>query len=174
MDCVGGCSRLESNLRNNGCLRAGLRARAGDLQLGSVRISALALSALLLRSCPDNPAGNRSGELDYDGLASALRAQGARVEPGENIEQPFFSVRGRFLRVNGEDVQAFQYASAEAAVADAARVSPDGGTIGTAKPFWAAPPHFYRRDRLIVLYVGENAAVQSLVERVMGPPFAGR
>jgi hypothetical protein len=139
-----------------------------------VRISALTFAVLLLRACPDNPAGNEGRELDYDGLASALRAQGARVEPGEPVEQPFFSVRGRFLRVNGEDVQVFQYASAEAVATEAARVSPDGGTIGTSKPFWAGPPHFYRRDRLIVLYVGENAAVRTPVERVMGPQFAGR
>jgi len=99
---------------------------------------------------------------------------GLVCHPGEAVEQPFFSVAGRFLAVNGEDVQVFEYADAEAARAEAATVSPDGGTIGTAKPFWAAPPHFYRRDRVIVLYTGDAGRVRTPLEAVMGPQFAGR
>jgi len=52
---------------------------------------------------PDHP-------LDLPCLIEALRASGATVESGEAVEQPFFSVAGRFVRVNGQDVQVFQYA----------------------------------------------------------------
>jgi len=138
------------------------------------RLAALVLGALALAACAHNPARSIVGELDYDGLAAALRARGARVESGAPIEQPFFSVPGRFLRVNGADVQVFQYGSTEGAGTDAARVSADGSTIGTAKPFWSAPPHFYRRDRILVLYVGDEGSVRTLLEAVLGPQFAGR
>lgn len=135
--------------------------------------SLLLATAVLLYACDRGPTAPRGG-LDYDGLAAALRAKGARVETGGPVEQPFFSVRGRFLRVNGEDVQVFVYADEAAAGKDAALVSADGSTIGTAKPFWAGPPHFYRRDRVIVLYVGDAAPVRAALESVLGPQFAGR
>jgi hypothetical protein len=135
----------------------------------------IAVAALLLSACASKspPAGGEA-PFGFEALAAALRARGAQVLPGEAVEQPFFSVAGRFLAVNGEDVQVFEYADAEAARAEAATVSPDGGTIGTAKPFWAAPPHFYRRDRVIVLYTGDAGRVRTPLEAVMGPQFAGR
>lgn len=133
-----------------------------------------ALLVAALAACAHNPTQTNGPLLDYDGLVAAFRAQGARVAPGGAVEQPFFSAAGRFLGVNGEDVQVFEYGDSEAARAEAARVSPDGSAIGTARPFWAAPPHFYRRDRIIVLYVGEAAAVRAPLEAVLGPQFAGR
>jgi hypothetical protein len=33
-------------------------------------------------------------------------------------------------------------------------------------------PHFYKRARLIVLYVGHSADLLKLLEAVLGPPFA--
>jgi len=41
-------------------------------------------------------------------------------------------------------------------------------------PFWVAPPHFYKAGRIIVLYVGENAAVTEALDTVLGPQFAGK
>lgn len=133
-----------------------------------------AVVAAALAACAHTPTQTNGSVLDYDGLVAALRAQGARIVPGGEVEQPFFSVAGRFLGVNGEDAQVFEYPDSGTARAEAARVSPDGSAIGTARPFWAAPPHFYRRDRVIVLYVGEAAAVRAPLEAVLGPQFAGR
>ena len=39
---------------------------------------------------------------------------------------------------------------------------------------WVAPPHFYRQGRVIVLYVGSNPNILSLLTAVLGPQFAGR
>jgi hypothetical protein len=33
-------------------------------------------------------------------------------------------------------------------------------------------PHVYKRDRLIVLYVGHSAGQLKLLAAVLGPPFA--
>jgi predicted small secreted protein len=140
----------------------------------TILVCAAVAAAAVLGGCAHNPARTDGGGMDYDGLAAALRTQGAMVQRGGPIDQPFLSIPGRFLGVNGEDVQVFEYRDAEAARAEAARVSPDGGAIGTSRPFWAAPPHFYRRDRVIVLYVGEAAAVRTQLEAVLGAQFAGR
>ena len=139
------------------------------------RLAIPAAVLLLLGACAGKGRTTpERGEFGFDALRAALRAHGAQVRPGEEIAQPFFSVAGRFLSVDGEDVQVFEYAGAGAARAEAARISPDGATIGTSKPFWAAPPHFHLRDRVIVLYTGDAAPVRAALEAVMGPQFAGR
>jgi len=117
-----------------------------------------------------------SGVADYDSLVDYLRATGATVgHPSlpQVIVQDFFSVTGQVFKVNGEDVQVFEYSDQAAAEAEAALVSADGSSIGTSMPFWVAPPHFYKAGRIIVLYVGENQAIIDALENVLGAQFAG-
>lgn len=111
---------------------------------------------------------------DQVSLIDALRAGGAEVELGEPVEQTFFSVAGQILKINGEDVQVFEYESAEAMEADAAQVAPDGSSIGTSMVTWVATPHFFKSGRMLVLYVGDDATILDLLESAMGEQFAGR
>ncbi len=111
---------------------------------------------------------------DYVSLIDNLRQAGATVEPAGELTQPFFSVNGRVIVVNGGDVQVFEYADAAAAEAEAALVSPDGSSVGTSMIGWVAPPHFYRAEKLIVLYVGDSETVTDVLESVLGQQFAGR
>jgi len=110
---------------------------------------------------------------DIDALSKRLRAAGVKVEPGGRVSQPFFSVGGQILAVEGEDVQVFRYATARAAGREAGRVSPDGSSVGTNMMSWMSTPHFFRKDNLIVLYVGDNAAVLRALAAVLGAQFAG-
>lgn len=111
---------------------------------------------------------------DYVSLIDNLRASGAIVNPSGDISQPFFSVKGQKITVNGDDVQVFEYQDAVAADTEAALVSPDGSSIGTTMMNWVASPHFYKKDKLIVLYVGDTAAIINVLETVLDPQFAGR
>ena len=114
----------------------------------------------------------RAGE--YRSLINKLRARGATVEyTREKVSQPFFSVAGRIISVNGEHIQVFEYAQASAADDDAKRVSADGRSIGTNKPSWMATPHFYKSSRLIVLYLGANQTTLEVLNSVLGGQFAG-
>ncbi len=112
--------------------------------------------------------------VDNVSLIDNLRAAGATVEPAGEIEQPFFSVKGQSIRVNGGDVQVFEYADASAANADAALVAPDGGSVGTTMVMWVEAPHFYKTGKLIALYVGTDSNLTGVLESVMGPQFGGR
>ena len=85
-----------------------------------------------------------------------------------------FSVQGRMIQVNGEDVQVFQYAHVVAASEQAALVSPDGSAVGTSSLHWIGTPHFYKRGLLLVLYVGDDEAVRKALEAVLGRQFAGK
>lgn len=122
---------------------------------------------------PPREVSGASPVTDYSALVASLRAAGTSVKPGAKVEQPFFSVIGRSLQVDGEDVQVFEYPDAAAADAQAAQVSPTGTGIGTTRIHWIGPPHFYKKGRLLVLYIGDNDIVLSALETVLGPQFAG-
>jgi hypothetical protein len=123
----------------------------------------------------ENGSSSQSGVVeDKAGLIAALEAAGAKVESGDPIEQPFFSVPGEILKVNGADIEVFEYASAEAMGTEASQVSQDGSSIGTSMASWMDAPHFFRTGRLLVLYVGSDASILNFLKGALGEQFAGR
>jgi hypothetical protein len=110
---------------------------------------------------------------DTAGLLAALQAAGAQAAIQGEISQTFFPVGGGLVRVDEERLQAYEFPGAAEAGAQAARISPDGGQIGETLVEWIAAPRFYRSGRLIVLYIGGDAGTIDLLERLLGPPFAG-
>jgi len=149
----------------------------------SVLLFALTVSACGNVSTPTSPAVSTDAPNvatepviagDQASLIAALEASGATVETGEPITQVFFSPEGDIIKVNGADVQVFEYESVEAMENEASQVAPDGGSIGTNMVMWVDAPHFYKAGRIIVLYVGSDETVLGLLEKVLGPQFAGR
>jgi hypothetical protein len=120
------------------------------------------------------PAPEPSEVQDKASLITSLQASGATVETGEPVSQPFFTPEATSLKVNGADVQVFEYESAEAMEEEASQVAPDGGSIGTSMVNWVDTPHFLKAGRIIVLYVGSDATILDLLEKALGPQFAGR
>ena len=113
---------------------------------------------------------------DYVSLLDNLRAAGATgatVDPAGTVSQPFFSPQGQLITVDKQDVQAFEFASAEEADAAAETVSADGSSVGTSMVGWIAPPHFYKASKLIVIYVGSDSDVINALQEAMGLQFAG-
>ncbi len=111
---------------------------------------------------------------NMEDLIRRLRAEGLTVEEGGDIEQPFFSVKGRLLHVGGEDLQIFVYGDSVSAIKEAALISPDASTIGSSKVDWVSKPHFYAVGKMTVLYVGDDAKMKQILEKIVGPQFAGR
>ena len=114
-------------------------------------------------------------ELTADALVRALQQEGATVNHAGRLppsSYPFLSVSAQLLQVNGADVQVFEYPSVTRADSDASKVSPTGSPIGQSQVSWMDTPHFYKRDRVIVLYVGHSADVLRMLEGVLGEPFA--
>jgi hypothetical protein len=139
-------------------------------------LSALLCALVLIAACKPSttpPVSSGGPVNDYASLVDNLRAAGATVEPAVELSQDFFSVRGQVIKVNGADVQVFEYESDGAAQEEADLVSPAGSPIGTTMVTWVETPHFYRAGRLIVLYVGGDDAVTAVLEDVLGSQFAG-
>ena len=87
---------------------------------------------------------------------------------------PSIDVPGVVVMIGDEWITAFEFPTAEQSEAMAADISPSGHRVGRGQYFWVSDPHFYRSDRLIVLYVGRSPAMLDLLTNVLGPQFAGR
>jgi hypothetical protein len=112
--------------------------------------------------------------MTYATLTDRLRAAGAKVAAGDVVQQPFLSVPGRILSVNGEDVQVYEYGNPIAAYLDAMQVSHDGSTVGGSTIIeWIDTPHFYKQGRVIAIYVGHTARMTHLLSGALGAQFAG-
>jgi hypothetical protein len=111
---------------------------------------------------------------DLNGLMAALQASGLTVENGASVTQPFFTVPGQALKINGQDVQVFAFDTAQAMETEAAQIAPDASTIGTNMPSWTSDPHFYKLGSMIVLYLGQDQKILDILSNVLGPQFAGR
>ncbi len=131
----------------------------------------------VFQSSPDSPEPSVSYTSmvgDYDTLLSRLSTEGAALERGEEITQPFFSVTAKTAIVNGDDIQVFQYLSEKTVNEEAEAVSATGSTIGPNMVSWIKPPHFYKSGHIIVIYLGSNADTMNLLEDILGPQFAGQ
>ncbi len=108
---------------------------------------------------------------DRASLMAALQQGGAKVSSEGAIQQPFLSVSGQSLNVNGQSVQTFEYATAAAMAVDAGKIGPDG-SIPTMMISWIAQPHFYKAGRLLVIYPGTDAPTLAALKAALGDPFA--
>jgi hypothetical protein len=110
-------------------------------------------------------------------LADALRANGVAVNSEGAVSLAFLNGTGEILRVDEQSVQVYEYADEGSANGDAARFSQDGawvsGEHGSTLINWFDTPHLYRATRLIAVYVGDHAPTLTLLENVLGAPFAG-
>jgi hypothetical protein len=133
------------------------------------------------------PVASRGGSVkDHLSFVDALRAKGLTVDILGSVEQPFLQAKGTGLRLSGSslkepaELQSFNYDDRalgtdglKAAAEDASQIEPNGNPR-TARINWIAPPHFFRRERVIVIYLGSDANALALLTELLGPQFAGR
>ncbi len=123
---------------------------------------------------------------DHVSLIDHLRAQGLTADPVGSVEQPFLRAKGTTVRISGgpltrpAELQSYDYNDtdfggngAAAAEADAQQLDQDGNPR-TMMITWVAPPHFFRKERAFVIYLGEDPAVLQVLTEALGPQFAGR
>lgn len=113
---------------------------------------------------------------DIPSLADHLRTAGANVEVTGTIKHPFLAVPGQILTVNDSVIEAFKYDNAKALAADTANIDPDGciGTLGGGMlDPWTAPPHFFKSENVMVIYLGSDSKMLQLLTKVLGKQFAG-
>ena len=145
-------------------------------------IIVLLLCCVILMTACSSQSSSAQNAMDYKALLKILQAQDATIVPAGDVSQSFMNAQqGHVIKIQGEQIQVYEYASASDADTQASHTSPDGttftfktltGTKGTVAD-WIAPPHFYKRGRVIVLYVGRNSAIMQTLTKVLGKQFAG-
>lgn len=85
-----------------------------------------------------------------------------------------FDADGTLLCVAGDKVRQYTFATGEMAAAAAASIGRNDPTrIGRDSIVdWIGRPRFWHRSRSLVLYTGEDPAVEQVLIRVLGIPFA--
>ena len=108
-----------------------------------------------------------------EGLVADLVAGGLSAKLGSNFLAEPLRGEGVLVCVGTEAVQVYVLKDHEAALAAASTIDPDDPSkIGTSIVDWAGSPRFWLRDRIIVLYVGEDAATDAALRNLLGRPFA--
>ncbi len=103
---------------------------------------------------------------------TALNQQGLQVvssAPQDRLSQPLFSAPDRPVLVNGEVVHVYPYEQQGQAEAEQVRIAPNGVEVNGQVVQLPGTPHFFRNDRLIVLYLGQNQTVLDALKNVLGP-----
>ena len=114
---------------------------------------------------------DRGPALDQEGLLSALRGAGGEVALKGPVQQPFLSVEGAVITLNGAEVQVFEYPDTELAREEAKRLAA-AATGGGSQPNWNGTPHVFAGGRMLVLYVGDDRDIFTRLQRVLGPSIA--
>ncbi len=114
-----------------------------------------------------------------DGVAAPAflndwQSAGATVATGGQLPASLFEgASGQTYLVNDVELQVYEFNDAATAEAAAATISSDGGMINDAAVRWAGPPHFFRQDNRIIVYIGDDPATLDLLGGTFGAPFAG-
>ena len=140
--------------------------------LRALALIVVASGTACVESQDSNTNGSRS-QLDRGAFVAELKKIGHIVESKGPITQPFLSVPGQFVSIDGNDVQTFEYANETALKAAVAKISPDGSTVGNTRIGWVEPPHFFKKGKLLVLYVGVSQNVTQTLNAALGPQVAG-
>jgi hypothetical protein len=137
---------------------------------GAIALALIAFTLLGCESTEDIADFPESVGVETRQFVVALRGAGATVEIVETAppSQGLFAAPSTHLRVNGADVFVFEFTSAAEVDAAMARIP----AILPVTLFPGAP-HFYRGNRIIVLYAGTDPAMLSLLQGLLGAPVTG-
>lgn len=108
-----------------------------------------------------------------EALVADLVAAGGAAKLGSNFLAEPLPGEGIVVCLGTEALQVYVLRDREAALAAASQIDPeDPSMIGTSIVDWAGRPRFWLRDRILVLYVGDDAATDAALRGLLGRPFA--
>ncbi len=156
-----------------------------DLKQFAALVS-FAVISLAVACSMTTPTASEDGLVkDQASFIDALRGKGLKIDVTGSVEQPFLQAEGTILTVSGgnlkepAELQSFNYDDKDlgtnglsAAAEDASQIDPNGNPR-TARINWIAPPHFFRKERVIVIYLGRDTNALALLTELLGPAFAG-
>ena len=157
------------------------KGKRTTLLITIIAIAACAVVYMIVFNVPRFSAGKIDmGEiLDYKKFLALMEANGFVLEDEKPEENNWFSVSGKLIVIDGEPLYVYEYESSTAMEKDSKYVDSSGFSINNtdegrcAQIDWVATPHWFKKDLLIVLYVGENERMIGFLKETFGNVFAG-
>ena len=140
-----------------------------------VGVLAATITALLMGCGRTEPSGGPISAPNYEKIVSRLQDWDLKLTEIGEVQMPCFSVNPRALLVGGGSLEAYEYPDQSSAAVAIARVSPGyhaAQLAATGLTEEASSPHYYRGDRLLVIYRGTDARVIEALDGALGPEFA--
>jgi hypothetical protein len=109
-------------------------------------------------------------------VVAELRRQHLLMQPNGPFKYEFFAPVARAYWNPRGEVVIWEFRTRARAAAAADRIAPDGNTgntIGGHHVLWKGVPHWFRRGRVIALYLGGDSPVRRALTRVLGRQIAG-
>jgi hypothetical protein len=105
-------------------------------------------------------------------LVDRLRCGGLRVDIGGRVTSPFLRGNGTALILSGGSLRAD--ARLESYNYDDTDLVADGRAVAAADAKkYSGPSSLYGRERVLVIYPGDEPAVTGILTRLLGPRLAG-
>lgn len=113
----------------------------------------------------------------YNDLITHLEKKDFKVIV-EDVEEDILQGQRKWLTINeNKNISVYLYENSDKMEEDSSYLSKDGFTYDNGKEIksisWSSYPHFFKKDNMIVLYVGENLEIINLLEETMGLQFSG-
>ena len=106
-------------------------------------------------------------------VVSELRRQHLLMRLDGPFKYEFFAPVARAYWNPRGEVLLWEFRTSVRAAAAAGRIAADGNTIGGHHVLWKGLPHWFRRGRVIALYLGGDSSLRPALTRVLGRQIAG-
>ena len=141
-----------------------------------VGVLAAAISLLPIVGCGGRGAsGEPIAAPDYQKILGRLQDWDLKLAEIGEIRMSCYSVNPRVLLVGGGTLEVYEYRDQSSAAVAIARISPGyfiAQVAATGLTEKASSPHFYKGDRLLVIYTGTDTRVVEALDGALGPEFA--
>jgi hypothetical protein len=139
----------------------------------------IALIAIAFAACKQDEPPKSMDDIDVASptynVINLLTASGNSVDLIGGAPHPYFDAKNVLIRVNGGvDLELYEFKSMENLEDAAMRVAPDASKIDGKDITWSSPPHFFKTDKVIILYSGADASNAAQLSSVFGQQFAGK
>ena len=121
--------------------------------------------------------------LNYAEFIKILETSGFTIEESGEDPPGMLAAGRKYIRTGDDFISVYEYDSNETMECDSAYISKCGFTISRPENSdglgleicisWIADPYFFKKDSLIVNYVGENSQIIDFLKENFGDVFAG-
>lgn len=132
---------------------------------------------VLIMVIPILGCSSRISEIALKDLITNLEQKGFNVI-SKDEKKEIFQGKRKWLSINkNENINVYLYQTNEKMEEESSYIDRGGASYNNgkdnAKIDWDSLPHFFKKDNIIVLYVGENSAIIEALEEILGKQFAG-